>query len=269
MHTEMITLDRGEADRLYRKYKTHLHGEKPPTPIDWEVQRTYDLLRKGRVIIKAIESIKAAGLNREFLPKLALTPATATECLLERYRDGQFTMAPMFPGKRWPHRGKHNLVFRENTFVFPAESFPMAWHGRERVGRSEHKALGAAGACASATAPRHRQLPRPLGGRVDAHTAARPIPSLRRIGKADLWLSGRALGPHRSRTRCIVDEGVMFRWLVKLFWQAVAWFETGRTRHSCSQDTEARTAAGAAATAARDATGGTAHAAAYTNRHPV
>lgn len=184
MHTEMITLDRGEADLLYRKYKEHAAYSEP---IDWEVQRTYDLLRKGKVIIKAIESIRQAGLNREFLPKLALAPANATECHLERYRDGQFQMTPLMPGKRWPHRGKHNLAFRENTFVFPAESFPMRWDGRERVGRSDHKAL-------VPPIPLHL---RPKRGLQNYHilweaewtrTPPRDPYLLRRIGKADLWL---------------------------------------------------------------------------------
>jgi hypothetical protein len=184
MHTEKITVSRTEADALYRKYKEHAAYQEP---IDWEVQRTYDLLRKGKVIIKAIESIKQAGLNRDFLPKLAIAPATAAECHLERYRDGQMSMAPVFPGKRWPHRGKHNLAFRQNTFVFPVESFPMNWNGTNRSSRSDHKAQ-------VPMIPAHLK---PRRGLANYHilweaewerTPPRDPYLLRRIGKADLWL---------------------------------------------------------------------------------
>ena len=65
MHTEKIVVDRAEAAVLFRKYKEHAAYS---DPIDWEIQRTYDLIARGKVIIRALESIKQAGLNRGFLP---------------------------------------------------------------------------------------------------------------------------------------------------------------------------------------------------------
>jgi hypothetical protein len=185
MHTDIIKMTRHEAATLHREYKKHVAYSQP---IDWEIQRAYFLMAKGKVIIRAIESIKQAGLNREFLPKLALTPASAAHCQLERYSDGQISMAPIFPGKRWPQRGgKHNLSFRQNTFVFPRDSFPMAWDGKRRSERSEHQAI-------VPIAPLHL---RPKRGLQNYHVLWeaewQPIPPrdpylLRRIGKADLWL---------------------------------------------------------------------------------
>jgi hypothetical protein len=181
MHTELIKLDRGEADRLYRAYKSHAAYSEP---IDWEIQRTYDLLRKGKVIIRALESIKQAGLNREFLPKLALAPATAKECFMTRYNDGQMVMRPH---DGWSRKKKHDLFFRESTFRFPAESFPMNFDGRRRTGRSDHKAM-------VPLIPIHL---RPKRGLANYHILweaewERQPPRdpylLRRIGKADLWL---------------------------------------------------------------------------------
>src|SRR5262245_27788304 len=83
MHTETIEIDRSEARRLYRKYREHLHYS---TPIDDEIRRTYQLMAQGRVIIKALESIKVAGLNSEGWPKLAIAPADAlnVECRMEK-----------------------------------------------------------------------------------------------------------------------------------------------------------------------------------------
>ena len=181
MHTEKITVSRSEAETLFRQYKTHAAWSEP---IDWEVQRTYDLLRKGKVIIRALESIKQAGLNREFLPKLALTVATAKKCHLVRYRNGEFRMSPNDGTSR---SKKHNLNFRQNTFVFPVDSFPMSYDGKHRVHRSEH----------TAQAPMIPSHLRPQRGLANYHilweAEWEPLPPtdpylLRRIGNADLWL---------------------------------------------------------------------------------
>jgi hypothetical protein len=91
MHTEVIRVDRNEATQLYRKYREHAAYSQP---IDWEIQRAYQLLAKGKLIIRALESIKQAGLNRDFLPKLAIVSATAKECHLRRNKDGSMVMAP-------------------------------------------------------------------------------------------------------------------------------------------------------------------------------
>jgi hypothetical protein len=181
MHTEVITLARHEAALLHRKYKEHLAYSQP---IDWEIQRAYALLAKGKAIIRAIESIKQAGLNRDFLPRLALTVATAKVCHLVRYRDGQCQMSPQ---NGWSRKTKHNLALRANTFVFPSESFPMDWQGKNRTQRSEHQAQ-------VPIIPLHL---RPRRGLQNYHVLWeaewQPLPPrdpylLRRIGKADLWL---------------------------------------------------------------------------------
>ena len=39
----------------------------------------------------------------------------------------------------WRERKTH-FRFEEETFVFPAESFPISWDGKTRTERSEHKA---------------------------------------------------------------------------------------------------------------------------------
>jgi len=181
MQTEKITVSRWEAAKLYQQYKTHAAYSEP---IDWEVQRTYDLLRKGKVIIRALESIKQAGLNREFLPKLALTSALAKHCRLVRYRDGQFSMSPRTNS---PRSTKNVYSFRENTFAFPAESFPMSWDKKFRTSLSEHEAL----------VPIIPVFLRPKRGLENysilweaewERLPPRDPYLLRRIGKADLWV---------------------------------------------------------------------------------
>jgi hypothetical protein len=181
MHTEKIVVDRAAAEVLFRKYKEHAAYS---DPIDWEVQRCYDLLRKGKVIIRALESIKQAGLNREFLPKLALAPATAKACHLRRKVNGSIIMSPMEDFWRRPSKQIH---MRENTFRFPVESFPLNWDKKLRRTESEHKAI-------APIIPIHL---RPRRGLANYHVLWEaewePLPPsdpylLRRIGKADLWL---------------------------------------------------------------------------------
>jgi hypothetical protein len=183
MHTEKITVDRAAAEVLFRKYKEHAAYS---DPIDWEVQRTYDLLRKGKVIIRALESIKQAGLNRDFLPKLAITPANAEFCYLTRYSNGAIRMSPR---ERWARIKKNVVEFRSETFLFPAESFPLRnWgSGKHRDSDSHHKAQ----------VPVIPAYLKPKRGLANYHilweAEWEPVPPtdpylLRRIGKADLWL---------------------------------------------------------------------------------
>lgn len=184
MHTEKIQIDRVQAALLYRDYKKALHYQTPLDPIDGEIMQAYRLISKGKVIIRALESIRQAGLTRDFLPKLAIAPATAEKCFLTRYRDGQFRMAP----RQWGRGGKRNMFdFREATFVFPAESFPMDWSGKHRSSISEHTAQ-------VPSVPLHLKPRRGLASYFILWEATwHPEPArdpylLRRIGKADLWL---------------------------------------------------------------------------------
>jgi hypothetical protein len=185
MHTELIQLDRGRAAQLYRDYKKAVYYDKPLTEVDAEVMQAYRLIAKGKMIIRALESIRQAGLTRDFLPKLAIAPATAPKVFLTRYHDGQMQMSPT---ERFARGRKRNtFAFRENTFVFPADSFPLTWDRKGRSQRSEH----------SAQVP-----PVPLSLKPKRGLASyfilweanwQPEPArdpylLRRIGRADLWV---------------------------------------------------------------------------------
>jgi len=182
MHTELVKMARHEAEQLYQKYKTHTAYS---APIDWEVQRAYYLLAKGRVIIRALESIKQAGLDRDFLPKLALAPATAQKCHLHRFHNGRIVMAP----RQFLRGRKDEINWRESTFNFPRDSFPLeTWRNApQRMTHSEHEAV-------LPIIPVHL---RPQRGLENYHVLWeaqwQPLPPsdpylLRRIGKADLWL---------------------------------------------------------------------------------
>lgn len=182
MHTDVIRMARHEAAELFKKYKGHANYS---DPIDWEIQRTYDLISKGKVIIKALESVKQAGLNREFLPKLAIAKATSKVLYMRRYNDGQVTMGAR---EHWQRARKNERIFFPTaTFNFPRDSFPLSWNQKNRESADDHKA----------------QVPiipanlRPKRGLENYHilfeaewerVPPRDPMLLRRIGKADLWL---------------------------------------------------------------------------------
>ena len=133
------------------------------------------LLAQGRLVIRAIESIKVAGLNDEGMPKLAIARADAGSCFFRPARGGGlFTI-----NDRFSRRSNEALG---QTFEIPDGSWPTAitrrWnyeailpiipiHLRPKRGLQNYHVLW--------EAEWHRRVP------VDPML-------LRRIGKADMWL---------------------------------------------------------------------------------
>jgi hypothetical protein len=173
METQTITLDRDAAREMFRKYQEHRHYA---TPIDQEIQRTYSAIAKGRVVVRALASIAAAGLNDEGLPKLAIVRADVERCHLNLRFDG----GARFSSHPWPQENH-----RRSYIDMPAGSFPEA--------TSRHRAYAA-----QALVPLVPIHLRPRRGLANYHILFeaewRQIPPkdpllLRRIGRqADLWV---------------------------------------------------------------------------------
>jgi hypothetical protein len=182
METAHIEIDRDKARELYRQYKRHVHYS---APIDRECMRAYQLLAQGRLVIRALESVRAAGLKTEGAdagwPKLALCRADALSCKVRMYQDGSVTMhaGDTEPRSRW--RGGGGVIQSRNVFSFPAGTFlrnNQRWHGEALL----------------PTPPLHL---RPRRGLANYHVLweaewSRIVPHdpmlLRRIGRADMWL---------------------------------------------------------------------------------
>lgn len=168
MQTETIQIDRAEARILYRAYRDHCrYGE----PIDAEIRRTYLAIARGQVVIKALESVAAAGVDAEGLPKLALMRADAKRARLTMWRDGSATMCEDI----WRPK-------KSATISWPAGTFPT----RENSVRDR-----------GAIVPIIPLYLRPKKALSNYHilweAEWRPIPPhdpllLRRLGKGDLWL---------------------------------------------------------------------------------
>jgi hypothetical protein len=175
MQTQHIQLTRESAQALFRDYQKCLHYAEP---IDREIMRAYELLGKGRLIIKALESIVAAGLNNDGFPKLAICRATAPKCFLHLRDDGSATMSE----QRHPLQRsyfKRVISFPERSFQVTAKSrYSMGWDAEAMV----------------PPAPLHL---RPKRGMENYHILweaewTRTVPRdpylLRRIGAGDMWL---------------------------------------------------------------------------------
>jgi hypothetical protein len=169
IQSQVIALDRGEARELYRRYKAHVHYAKP---IDREIQRTYQLIAQGRVVIRALESIKAAGLNEQGLPKLAIVRADFKACWCDVLTDGRVRFG--VAQSAW-HRN------RGREIELPAGSLP-------------NRARWVRGCAMAPIIPVHM---RPKRGLQNYHVLWEaewsPVPPgdpllLRRIGRGDLWL---------------------------------------------------------------------------------
>lgn len=110
MKVEELKLDKAKARELYQEYKKHQHYS---APMDLEIQRTYQKIAQGRTVIKALESIKVAGLNEQRMPKLAIVRADHPHVELRMSQNGSATMEA--PGR---HRGA-----RGQSFSWPNGSF--------------------------------------------------------------------------------------------------------------------------------------------------
>lgn len=175
MQTEQIVLDRQKARELWRDYRKHQHWS---APIDQEVMRTYQAIAQGRMVIKALASITAAGLNAEGLPKLAICRADAEYCWLHGDANGSAVFASNEPALTWraEHRTRQRVAFPRGSFsppisrnrwrpraVVPQVPLPL----RPKRGLANYHILWEA----------EWQLVPPLDPML-----------LRRVGAADLWI---------------------------------------------------------------------------------
>jgi hypothetical protein len=92
MKVEQLQVDPTHARELWQKYQSHVNRQ---TPADAEIAAIYKRLAQGKTVIRALESIRTAGLDTEGFPKLAICRADMTNCFWEP-RQGRCTF-----GKRW------------------------------------------------------------------------------------------------------------------------------------------------------------------------
>lgn len=77
MKVEQLRVDPDKARELWHKYQSHRVHQ---TPADAEISAIYKRLAQGKTVIRALESIRLAGLNSDGLPKLAIARADMKIC---------------------------------------------------------------------------------------------------------------------------------------------------------------------------------------------
>jgi hypothetical protein len=174
MEVQAIQMTRLKARELYRGYKAHLHYSQP---IDRECMRAFQLLAQGRLIIKAIEAVRLAGLNDQGLPKLALCRADSTACEVAMRDGGSARMSAQGARNYWSTNRDTSRLF-----TFARGSFPDV-HPRWRGGTALLPPIPLNVRPARAIANYHI-----LWEATWTLTPPGDPYLLRRIGKADLWL---------------------------------------------------------------------------------
>ena len=172
METQHVKIDRYEAEKAYHAYlKNKVHQR----PEDEEIKRTDKFISQGKTVIRALESIKIAGLDAHGLPKLAIGQATAEWILCHMQTNGSCT----FTQKRW---SKWNS---KEPITLPAGTFP-----NRQTSKSNWEA-------ARAMVPIIPLQHRPQRALENYHILWEAewerIPPkdpylLKRLGKGDLWL---------------------------------------------------------------------------------
>lgn len=169
MQTQLVETDRAKALELWKKYQTHRAWS---TPVDQEIARFAKLIAKGKIVVKALASIAAAGLNEKKLPNLAIARADAHWCHLLALRDGRSIMTSR--ELRW----SLERIASSMKFELP----PL-----DGIKQGHHKAM----------VPHIPPDIRPKRGLQNYHilfeadwTEAPPVDPmlLRRIGGDDLWI---------------------------------------------------------------------------------
>lgn len=95
MKVEKLKIDPTKAREVWRKYQEHVAYQKP---YDAEIAAIYKRLAQGKTVIRALESIRAAGVNEEGYPRLAIARADETDigCRLAPNRT-EWTFEPGYP----------------------------------------------------------------------------------------------------------------------------------------------------------------------------
>lgn len=182
MQVQEIKVDRNEALRLYRQYKSHRAHQ---TPMDADIQRAFQMIAQGKMVIRALESIRLAGLNNDGLPKLAIAPADAVSTRFDRRRDGSARMDSRGPNAHWKSTTAEKWRVDRAFIHFPAGSFPATAH---------HEPWPPSGRALVPPVPIHL---RPKRGLANYHilweaewTRVPPHDPflLRQIGRSDMWV---------------------------------------------------------------------------------
>jgi len=115
MKVEALTqVDREQARELWQKYQTHRTYQ---SPADAEIAAIYKRIAQGKTVIRALESIRTAGVDEKGLPKLAIARADVPLCYWHTRRNGEC----QFNNSRWMNY--------QNKIALKSRTIPIDWPG--------------------------------------------------------------------------------------------------------------------------------------------
>jgi hypothetical protein len=95
MKVERLKMDPEKARELWRQYQAHVAGQ---TKADQEIAAVYKRLAQGRTVIRALESIRAAGTTEEGYPRLAIARADEKQVSVRlNPHSTEWTFTPDYP----------------------------------------------------------------------------------------------------------------------------------------------------------------------------
>ena len=101
MNVARIEVDYATAAELYRKYN---ENRDVATEQDRKIESVYRQIMRGKKVIRAIESIRQAGLDEKGRPKLALIRADAKECYWRGWSDEMVFRMDRWSSDSWSRR---------------------------------------------------------------------------------------------------------------------------------------------------------------------
>jgi hypothetical protein len=112
MKVEQLRVDPSHALELWKKYQTHRAYQ---TPADAEIEAIYKRIARGKTVIRALESIRAAGVDERGLPRLAIARADVPLC----YWQNRGEQVQFRDGRWWNHQNKIALKSKTITMEWP------------------------------------------------------------------------------------------------------------------------------------------------------
>lgn len=114
MSVPTITMPKEEAIRAYRQFRQDCHGN--PTEQDQAVMMGLKALSQGKAVIDLFEAMRAAGLDEQRRPKLAITRANWEHVTYwEPWRQRQIVQFGRWPA---PRRGRQAVAAELPRAVF-------------------------------------------------------------------------------------------------------------------------------------------------------
>lgn len=128
MKVEQLRIDPDKAREYWRKYQSHRVHQ---TAADAEIAAIYKKIAQGKTVIRALESIRVAGLNADGLPKLAIARADETMIQLrDSGTDNEAVFSHNGAGSWRSRNASHGRIIRVPWDGFRIPSQKWSWQAQ-------------------------------------------------------------------------------------------------------------------------------------------